>query len=248
MKKITFTLSLILLICTSMFSQDKIKHLELSEIRKNKNQLELDVKNFFNGLSGATIFYKRVLQMGKMIDVSKIKLLRMSGSLNNQITFTEDPNLLEDNAAVSRYFPTDVFASQLALGLEFQKMNKKFVQYYGVDAIVNYDRRKDDYWYAPIANIYNTRPRNLSYESKTIRAGVNPFVGIKYYFPNGLSIGIETGFYAVYFHQATVAYGYEQVVIDDTFVTNLMEETPVKANGVQTRFNNLRYLNIGYIF
>ncbi len=59
MKNFTLTFALIIFAITISFSQEKKYGVELSEIRKNKHHLEVDVKDFLFGLGGATIIYKK---------------------------------------------------------------------------------------------------------------------------------------------------------------------------------------------
>jgi hypothetical protein len=121
-------------------------------------------------------------------------------------------------------------------------------------------------------NIHSFRCRNLSYSNddtfyastrggvvnnfnyfydRTIwifRFGVNPFVGVKYYFTARLSLGVETGFSIFYFEQKSAEIHVEQGFINGQLSPVYVKYGPVKSNGIQTKFNNLRFVTIGYTF
>lgn len=59
MKRIAIALLFTLLASVYLFSQSHKIGVELSEMRKNKNHLDLDIKNIFSGLGNATLRYKR---------------------------------------------------------------------------------------------------------------------------------------------------------------------------------------------
>jgi len=249
MKKLALAFFLVVYGMTSVFSQEKKLGAEISEIRKNKNQVDIDIKNIFNGLGNATLLYKRAYQSGNLVNVNAIQLIRFSAQINNQITFTDDPtreSSLEDANVV--FHPSNLMNIQLGIGYERQQMNKNFVHYYGVDGVFNFFQSDDDYANGYFGGVTNNHTGTTDRLIKTFRAGVNPFFGIKYYFTNNISIGIETGFAVLYFNQAITEVDREQELFNGEFVNTFVEDTPTKSSGIQTRFNNLRFLTIGYAF
>lgn len=248
MKKLAITLSLIVCASLNMFSQEKKIGAELSEVRKNKNQLDLDIKNIFNGLGNATLLYKRSFQVGELINVNSIRLIRLSGRVNNQITFTDDPTREPDDTTNVRYHPSDLVNFQVGLGFERQKMNKNFVHYYGIDGIISFFKLDDDFSNGTIGGITNNITPTTDRFIRTLKTGINPFFGIKYYFTSRISIGIETGFAILYFNQSITEVGFEEEFVNGQSEVVFVEDEPVKSSGIQTRFNNLRFLTIGYTF
>ncbi len=248
MKRLRITVFLFVFATLNLFSQDKNIGAELSEIRKNKNHLELDVKNIFNGLGNATLLYKRTFQSGELIDVNSIRLIRFLGRINNQITLTDDPARQPGDTSNVRLHPSDLINFQLAIGFERQKMNKNFVHYYGVDGVIEF-LKSDGSGSVTIGRVANnfTGSGNDRF-IKSIRTGLNPFIGIKYYFTNRLSIGMETGISILYFSQSVAEARYEQKVVNGQLEKVFVKDEPSKSQGIWTGFNNLRFLTIGYTF
>jgi len=235
---------------TATFSQDNQSGTEISEIRKNKNHLDLDIKNIFNRLEGASLIYKRSYQSGDLIDVSSIKLIRFWGSINNQITFEKDPVRDPNDPRYVSSHPSNVINFTLGTGIERQRMNKNFVHYYGIDAVFNYFDFDTEIFYSASSNgiTYAYYPSS----STTIngyRTGVNPFLGFKYYFTDRLSIGVETGISLLYFSQTAREFWVQAIIANGqvTKITTIQSE-PIKSSGILTSFNNLRFLTVGYTF
>lgn len=247
-QKLTFALALLLLSCTHLYAQSNKFGAELSEIRKNKNQIDVDIKNIFTGLNRATLVYKRAFQAGDLVDVNAIKLIRFSGSFNNQITFTEDPTRLPDNNIVVELHPSNILDVQVGIGFEKQKMNKDFVHYFGIDGIINYTKSDDDLPNGTLGGVINNATSTTDRLISNTRAGIVPFFGIKYYFTNRLSLGIETGLAILYFNQSITEVIVEANLVNGQIVTTFEEDDPVKSSGIQTNFNGLRFLSIGYTF
>ena len=248
MKKLTIALSLIVFSTINTYSQSKKIGTELSEIRKNKNHLDLDIRNIFNGLGNATLLYKRTYQKGELIDVNSIRLIRISGRLNNQINFTDDPTRDPNDTTNVAFHPSNLIDIQLGIGFERQKMNKNFVHYYGIDGIFNFFKLDDDFSNGSFGGVTINSTGTTDRLLRTFRTGINPFLGIKYYFTNRLSIGIETGISILYFNHSITEIRFEQQFVNGQFENVFVEDEPVISNGIQTRFNNLRFLTIGYTF
>lgn len=253
MKQLTLVFTLLLFATSNTFAQKQKSGTKLSEVRKNKNHLDLDIKNIFNGLGGATILYKRNFEMGDLIEVNAIKLIRFSAQMNNQITFTDDIQRTINDTVFVPDHPTDIMDFQFGIGFERQKMNKNFVHYYGVDAIFNFAKSNDDFGFGDnrsVNGVINNRARRNGYERnvRTIKTGLNPFFGIKYYFTKSISLGIETGLAMVYFSQKTTAFLGEEKMVDGVVETSIVEKETVNAKGIQTKFNNLRFVTVGYTF
>jgi len=248
MRTLTIVFGLLFFVFADIYAQKEKGGVELSKIRANKNQIDLDIKNIFNGLSGATLLYKRSFKTGKLIEVNAIQLLRFSGRINNQITFTEDPNREPDNMDTAILFPSDILNFQVGIGFERQKMNKRFVHYYGIDGVFNMFKNDDDFSNGSLGGITINATNSTDRLITSIRTGVNPFFGIKYYFTNQLSVGIETGIAILYFNQKITEISIGQDFVDNELVTVVNEEDPVVSEGLQTNFNNLRFLTVGYAF
>jgi len=248
MKRLTTALCLFVFSTLNTFSQNNSFGTDFSEIRKNKNHLELDVKNIFFGLGLENVFassllYKRTFQRGELIDVNSIQLVRFLGRINNQITFADDP--ASEPYDTTNVQPTDLFNFQLGIGFERQKMNKNFVHYYGVDGIIDFLKSDDNFSNVSIGGTTNKSNDRFI---RTIRTGVNPFFGIKYYFSSRISIGIETGVSILYFNQSITEVGFEQKIVNGQLEKVLVKDEPSKSQGIWTGFNNLRFLTIGYTF
>ncbi|MFN0013341.1 MAG: hypothetical protein ACKVU2_02230 [Saprospiraceae bacterium] len=240
MKNITLAFALWAFGATITHAQDSKTGAHLSEIRKNKNQIDLDVKNLFNGLSGATLLYKRSYQTGDLIDVSAIKLIRFSASINNQVLLGEK-NIPWSAAANN-------IDLQIGVGIEKQVMHNGFVHYYGADLVAGYYNSNA---------IFNTiEPGGILVDyygnqvrGRSIRAGLNPFFGIKYYFTSRLSIGLETGMSLMYFHASVTEQVVTRTLVNNQIIyTNVYTSNLPASSGFQTRFNNLRFLTVGYTF
>ncbi len=239
-------LALLLLSITTIQGQKSEGGIELSEIRKNKNHLELDIKNVFTGLNNATMLYKRKYESGKLINVKQIKLLRFLARFNSQFTFTDDPTRDVLNEQKLGLFPSNLINIQLGIGIEKQFMNKGYVHYYGIDLIGRYTKNDDDFSNGTLGNVTVNYTYTTDRLLNIFNIGLNPFFGIKYYITNRISIGIETGLEVSYFN-ATFT---EIEILHDSFGTlySYTELEPFSANGLLVKFNNLRFLTMGYNF
>ncbi len=237
---------------------------DFSEIRKKELHADLDIKNIFNGLGGAGILVKKKIQTGDLIDVDAINLIRMSLRLNTTSTLDgswerQEGDVLSFHDINQDMHQAYLFGNELddkgkfrlGLGYEKQIVNDGFVHYFGVDAvfIYSYEEEFDDH----IHHLYNQNEPDVfeAYHNRieTFEYGINPFIGIKYYLTNRLSIGVETGFKITYFNNEVdeIVEEIEQVDHEKFEVTSI-EEITEDAKGIKTRFNNLRHLTIGYVF
>lgn len=248
MKNKTHLILLFICLFLQVYAQEESKGVTLSEIRKNKYQLDLDVKNAFNGLSGSTLIFKKKYQTGEFIDVNAIKLIRFLATINNQITFTDDPTRKANDTTRLGLHPSDVIEFSIGIGFEKQIMHKKFVHYYGLDIIGNYVQYDDDVFNADIGGVIYNATNTTDRLLRVFKTGINPFFGIKYFLTDQISIGIETGVQIVYFNSKITELEYRQEIIDGQSTRVLHERTPFIAHGLLTKFNNLRFVNIGYAF
>lgn len=247
MKKSFFTIAF-MFIGFYVFSQnevDKKTKTDLSEIRKNTYQLDLDVKNVFTSLSNATLIFKKKLQSGKFIDVNSIKLLRITAKINSQT------NLNDKSAGTNfaSYGPVNKTDVGIGVGFEKQIKNKNFVHYFGIDAIGSYQTSETGtylYYYSEILeyNFIST----YDIKTKLTKVGVNPFFGIKYYITDKISVGIETGFEFSFFNNKTNQTQYLPRLVKEGVKIDIIEYDPRFTNGLLAKFNNLRFATVGYVF
>jgi len=180
--------------------------------------------------------------------VNSIRLIRSSGRMNNQITFTDDPTREPNDTTNVGFHPSNVIDFQLGFGFERQKMNKNFVHYYGTDGIFNFAKLDDDISNGSLGGVTNNLTGTTDRLLRTFRTEIYPFFGIEFYFTNRLSIGIETGISILYFNQSITEVRFEQEFINGQFEQVFVEDEPVKPSGIQTIFNNLRFLTVGSTF
>jgi hypothetical protein len=224
MKKSFFTIAF-MFIGFYVFSQnevDKKTKTDLSEIRKNTYQLDLDVKN-----------------------VNSIKLLRITAKINSQTN-------LNDKSAdtnFASYRPVNKTDVGIGFGFEKQIKNKNFVHYFGIDAIGSYQTSETGtylYYYSETLeyNFIST----YDIKTKLTKVGVNPFFGIKYYITDKISVGIETGFEFSFFNNKTNQTQYLPRLVKEGVKIDIIEYDPRFTNGILARFNNLRFATVGYVF
>lgn len=236
---------LISLFCTiNAFAQDEKPK---SEFLSFKNQIEVDVKNIFKSYSGyGSILYKR--NIGTNEEQNTIKLLRLSGQINNSFVLSEPPTRNPADTNYIQNYPLDNVSFSLALGFERQKITNKFVHYLGVDAIFSYSKVESDYSRLFGGIVFNSF-RSTGRITEIYRMGINPLFGVKYYFTKRLNLGIETGFNITYFDQSIQEYGFVYELLESGGLRGVFQENePYKINGFQTSFNNLRFLTLGFIF
>lgn len=174
--------------------------------------------------------------------------MRYSASIFNQYTLTKDPTRLPNDTTNVGLHPSNRFDFQLGLGYEKQFMNKKFVHYYGVELNWNYFNEDDDYYNAVLSRVYNNFTNTTDRLVRVFRVGPIPFVGAKYYIRDYLSIGVETGFSIYYFNQKITEVSKKLELVNGEYQYVFVKDKPIISHGLQTFFNNLRFVTIGYAF
>jgi len=247
--KVTFLVfTLILSLGLNGQTQERKFGRGLSEVRKHKNQLDLDVKSVFSSLTNATLMYKRAYQKGKLIDANAIRSIRLLGRFNNQLSFTKDPTREDNDTSNVGFHPSNIVDTQMGIGFEIQKMNKYFVHYYGIDGIFHFFKMDEDVPNATFGGVINNATSTTDRLLRTMSAGFIPFFGVKYYFTSRISVGVETGFSIVYFNQSITEVNMYQRAVDGRIESIFVKDAPVKSHGMQFNFNNLRFLTVGYTF
>ncbi len=236
-----------LMVCfvTFSYSQSENKNPNISELRKNNYQVELNfktVQNIYSNTAAATLMFKKKYNPGELIDITSIKFLRTYLTLNSNINLGNDtfPNkhfMLNYKEMINLTF---------GLGIEKQFQNRKFVHYLGCDIFTNY------YDGSKIINYYYTNSfmgYNMNYEyEKTINSGLIPFIGLKYYVTDQLSFGIETGLSLSYYSSKINNVYYSLDFVNGKEVYNKTELTPFIENGIKFNYLGLRFITIGYSF
>lgn len=130
--KTTITLVLLAL-CFALQAQKKNA---LSEVRKNNYQIEFGfnrITDTYKNTSGATVVFKKKLQMGKLIEVNSIKFLRAFLTLNTRVNVKSDTVTSAGADKGFVVYPTDYINVRAGLGFEKQFQHKSLVHYYGID-------------------------------------------------------------------------------------------------------------------
>ncbi|MFT4664750.1 MAG: hypothetical protein ACI9XB_001698, partial [Gammaproteobacteria bacterium] len=236
MKLIKTVLALLFLFSytANLFCQSKIKTTELSEVRKNKSHIEIGLRSFksiWDNTASGTILFKRTYSTGDLVEVNSIKLLRAYLTINSQINFTDDPSRTPEDSTDVQLHPSDRIDLTLGLGFEKQKRNKSFVHYYGNDFFCRYFKSDDDYPNGSIGGLTLNNTSTTDRLVRTLKAGVNPFIGIKYYFTDQISLGIETGFQMFYFNSKFTEVSFENVGINGQNDIQFVKKTPVVSDG-----------------
>ena len=243
---------LLLLVATSGFGQFKFQSTDLSEVRKNKNQIELGLSSFsriWNGTTSGTLLFKRSYTGGDLVEVNAIKLVRAFVTSDTQFNFTDDPSRNPGDTTAIVYHPSDITDVTFGIGLEKQKKGKRLVHYYGADLFAHLYSIDDDFrssfgFGGVVVNGTNPIARLI----KTNRFGINPFIGAKYYFNDQLSLGIETGFQVFYFLTQFTEVEAETRFVNNQFVEVYLEKEPVRSNGLGIFYNGVRFVTLGYAF
>ena len=217
---------------------------DISEVRKNKYQIELgfrSIESIWKSTTSGTIIFKHRVRTGDLIDVKAVKYVRGFLSLGSQVNFDDDPSRGAIDSSQTRFHPGNATRGTIGLGLEKQFEIKNFVHYHGVDAAFTYYKSDDDFvsnatWGGVQFNGTGTTDRLI----RTARAGLTPFVGVKYYLGGRFSLGIETGL--------SVSY-YNTKITELRRGPNGLEELPsTTSNGIQFDFLGIRNVLIGYAF
>ena len=245
MKNRNFTLILFAAMAFTAAGQSGEGLNDLSEIRKNKFQVDVDLRSILSGLGGAGLVFKAKIEPGKFVSVSSIKLLRANLRFNNSIGFQ---NYFKDTLVNSSY-PKNNIDMQGGIGIERQYLHKKFVHYYGIDIIGSYYQNDNISQYLGVSN---QDPYVYSYIFKyhQYKVGINPFFGVKYYLTDRFSIGIETGVEISYYRLHDKEYFRNWRInqageVYDYTVTKIQDKS---FSGLLTNFNNIRFLTAGYTF
>lgn len=168
---------MVLLVCTvTLFGQEKGTLEKSNHYLQHNHQLDIDIKNIFNGLGNATILFRKKLKPN-LDHPDKIRLLRFQGQFGTRIATNDQLSSNSLNAA-------------FGIGLEKQIAKGRFVHYYGVDLINRVSWTKD--------RLPNS---NLSRIRYNYSASVLPFFGVKYFLTDRINIGLETAFSIGYRHQ-----------------------------------------------
>ncbi len=230
------------------------KEHSISEIRKNKHQIELgfrSIRSIYSNTSSATILFKKRYQTGDLIDVNSVKFMRAYFSFNTQINFTDDPTRMNQDSTDIYFHPADIIDITFGIGIEKQFQNKKFIHYIGTDIYGQLFQSDDDFpdnanFGGVVSNSTQTTDRTV----RTINTGVNPFFGLKYYITNQFSVGIESGFRMTYFNTK-----FQEIRRIEKFdpiagqvITVTKELEPVVSNGIRFNFLGVRFITVGYSF
>lgn len=231
-------------VLTATAQSEETNFNDLSEVRKNNFQIDVDVSNILNGLSGAGLVLKKKFDPGKFVSVSSIKLLRGSVRFNNIISFQ---NYFKDTL-VNDNHPKTNLDIQIGIGWERQYLHKKFVHYYGIDLIASHFQNDAIHSnYAANNQIYFA---SYVFKSRQDRIGINPFFGIKYYLTDRISVGIETGFELSFYRFHDEEYIRSWNVALNGAIENYSAERVRNSTftGLLMNFNNVRSVTVGYTF
>ncbi len=226
----------------------------ISEVRKNKYQIELGFRNIqsiYANTFSATILFKKKFQTGDLIEVNSVKFLRSYFSINTQINFTDDPTRKNQDSTKIEYHPADIVDLTFGIGIEKQFQNKRFVHYIGSDIYGQFFKSDDDYpENASIGGVILNSTQTTDRTVRTMNTGINPFFGIKYYITNQFSVGIESGFSLTYFNTRIQENRTINQFNPNTGqqITVFEELEPVLSNGIKFSFLGVRFITIGYSF
>jgi len=232
------------LVANAQSESEETNYNDLSEVRKNNFQVDVDLSNILDGLAGAGLVLKKKFDPGKFVSVNSIRLLRASLRMNNTVSFQ---NYFKDTLANTNYPKTNL-DMQIGLGLERQYIHKKFVHYYGIDLIAAHYQSDNVYFGYGGGNVAYFV--NYVYKYRRNRIGVNPFFGIKYYLTDRFSLGIETGFELSYYRFKDEEYIRSWNVTQDGKIENYSatKVANTRFSGLTTSFNNVRSVTAGYTF
>ncbi len=243
----------VLLISSSFtFAQVKFKSADLSEVSKNRFHAEIGVRSIsrlWSGTADGTLLLKRSFGGKDLAEVNSIKLLRTFITVSSQINFSDDPNKMIGDTSGVVLHPSERSNVSFGIGLEKQKQGKRLSHTYGLDFFGQYSNVDAGTRFQTIFNdISFSTLSNINRLVQTIKVGVNPFIGAKYYFNEQFSLGIEAGFQVFYLNTKITEVEFERRFVDNKFLSVYTEKAPVSAGGLGILFNGVRFITMGYAF
>lgn len=249
MNKIIITIILIFICFIIPYSQTTEKKTNLSEIGKNKYQIELgfrSVQNIYNNTASATIMFKKKLKSEELNDNTNITFLRTYFTINTDFRLNND-TFPKRRYALETPSLTDL---TFGMGIEKQFQNTRFVQYIGSDIFANYNNsgRIQGYNYSSYTDFENSS-FSIHYQNiKRFESGIIPFIGIKYYVTDQLNFGIETGFALSYYYSKFKDLNYKYEILNGVETKDQMSLPPYVENGIKLNFLGIRFITLGYSF
>lgn len=238
-------LVLVVFINQNVKAQNEERKSSLSEIRKNKYQIEIGFRTFksvFDNTASASIIFKTKFSRGKLIDLNSVNYLRTYLTLSSQIKFKNGTFLQVTN---SLNFRSNIDFT-LGFGLEKQFQNKRFVHYFGCDIYGSYFKGGYNQYYIIILNS-NSEKFLYTYE-KRVQVGVIPFLGLKYYFTSQFHLGVETGLSVAYYDSKFENTYYEKYIVLGNATITATDFHSNHENGLKINYLGIRNLLIGYSF
>lgn len=251
MKKTVCNFLFLLLMATTLPAQEDVKKGDMSEIRRNNYQVELgfgSIRSIYDNTASATILFKKKYNQGDLLDVTTVSFLRGYFTFNSQANFGGD-TIVFGRSPLPGFNPVESFNNidlTLGLGLEKQFQNRRFVHSVGCDLFTRYSDgiRGDEYGYFNgFANIFA-----LVNTERSIEAGLLPFIGLKYYITDQLSVGIESGLSMSYYNRNVTESIYEREIINGQVFDTVEHADPIVVSGLRFRFLGLRFFTLGYSF
>jgi len=248
---IIYILAAIALISISSVSaQTKLKDKQVLDGKQRmKYELAIDIKNveIFSGRLGSpNLMLKIGHKKDGQFDRNKIYNYRIFGRLNSQADFKGKPSLEElreesilnegfdQNDAGDLAVPGNYFDISLGFGFETQKETKHIIFYQGIDFIYDFIYYDDDFIFNRELSgigfdILSSADRQYNYH----QFHLHPFFGIRYFFGERLSLALETGF------DLAIFYGKSKIYDSELSQTSY---------GINSGLDNIRFLNLSYMF
>lgn len=232
------------------------KKTEISEIRKNNYQIDLGfnrIQSVWSNTSSAAILVKKKFNYGDLVAVNSLNFYRAFFDFRTQTNFNANSFEQERDTLTVNESPANYYDLSFGFGLEKQFQNRRFVHYYGIDLIGEYFQANRLYYNAGNSEVLFDSNYGFKENVRTIRAGVTPFAGIKYYLTDQFSFGLESGIKMAYFNskfkQRSDISIYSQNP-DGTFtlIENRMNLRDEVSNGMIFNFLGIRYFTISYSF
>ncbi len=250
--KVLISFLLLILINVNCSAQSEPNKWEISEVRKNKYQIELgfsSIRSIYTNTSAANIMLKKRFRTGELIEVNSVKFLRAYFSIDSHISFDKDPNRSEVIAERDyvEYFATNNSQVNIGFGIEKQIQQRRFVHYYGCDMLVGHSLTDYDIrYYLGSGSSYVVYQSTDDVQiNKQFEVGLIPFIGMKFYITPQFSVGLESGVFLNYFHTSITQIDYE---IEDGILLSNEEQAPIKYDGLAFDFLGMRFFTVGYSF